>query len=201
MGTALLAGASVASVVIGLAAQSTLGNLVAGIAITIYRPFRLGDTLQVATPTGTDIGVVELTVTGIHDSARAGGAPHRLAQQQRGQPGASQFELDVHAVADRHHDSVEQKYRPGGRSPPGIERGRGKGRREVRDRMFPDEDGRCLDHLGIASRGAGRRRQGCPSIEIDRRSRASLRRTALRPRQRRYAVFFLRRHNVRAFFA
>ena len=64
MGTALLAGASVASVVIGLAAQSTLGNLVAGIAITIYRPFRLGDTLQVATPTGTDIGVVELISLG-----------------------------------------------------------------------------------------------------------------------------------------
>jgi small-conductance mechanosensitive channel len=59
MGTALLAGASVASVVIGLAAQSTLGNLVAGISITIYKPFRLGDTLQVATPTGTEIGVVE----------------------------------------------------------------------------------------------------------------------------------------------
>ncbi|MGA8707709.1 MAG: mechanosensitive ion channel family protein [Steroidobacteraceae bacterium] len=59
MGTALLAGASVASVVIGLAAQSTLGNLVAGISITIYKPFRLGDTLQVATPTGTEIGVVD----------------------------------------------------------------------------------------------------------------------------------------------
>ncbi len=64
MGTALLAGASVASVVIGLAAQSTLGNLVAGISITIYRPFRLGDTLQIATPTGTDIGVVELISLG-----------------------------------------------------------------------------------------------------------------------------------------
>ena len=64
MGTALLAGASVASVVIGLAAQSTLGNLVAGVSITIYRPFRLGDTLQVATPTGTDIGVVELISLG-----------------------------------------------------------------------------------------------------------------------------------------
>jgi small-conductance mechanosensitive channel len=51
-------------VVIGLAAQSTLGNLVAGIAITIYRPFRLGDTLQVATPTGTDIGTVELISLG-----------------------------------------------------------------------------------------------------------------------------------------
>jgi small-conductance mechanosensitive channel len=64
LGTALLAGASVASVVIGLAAQSTLGNLVAGVAITIYRPFRLGDTLQVAAPTGTEIGVVELISLG-----------------------------------------------------------------------------------------------------------------------------------------
>jgi small-conductance mechanosensitive channel len=64
MGTALLAGASVASVVIGLAAQSTLGNLVAGVAITIYRPFRLGDTLQVAAPTGTEVGVVELISLG-----------------------------------------------------------------------------------------------------------------------------------------
>lgn len=59
VGTALLAGASIASVVIGLAAQSTLGNLVAGISITIYRPFRLGDTIQIAAPTGTEIGVVE----------------------------------------------------------------------------------------------------------------------------------------------
>src|ERR1700734_3260287 len=64
MGTALLAGASVASVVIGLAAQSTLGNLVAGIAITIYRPFRLGDRLQVAAPTGTEMGVVQLISLG-----------------------------------------------------------------------------------------------------------------------------------------
>lgn len=64
MGTALLAGASVASVVIGLAAQSTLGNLVAGVSITIYRPFRLGDTLQLAAPTGTEIGIVELISLG-----------------------------------------------------------------------------------------------------------------------------------------
>jgi small conductance mechanosensitive channel len=64
MGTALLAGASVASVVIGLAAQSTLGNLVAGVSITIYRPFRLGDTLQVTAPTGTEIGTVELISLG-----------------------------------------------------------------------------------------------------------------------------------------
>jgi small conductance mechanosensitive channel len=64
MGTALLAGAGVASVVLGLAAQSTLGNVVAGISIAIYRPFRLGDTLQVTAPTGTDIGVVDLISLG-----------------------------------------------------------------------------------------------------------------------------------------
>ena len=64
MGTALLAGASVASVVVGLAAQSTLGNLVAGVAITIYRPFRLGDLLQVTVPGGTETGRVELISLG-----------------------------------------------------------------------------------------------------------------------------------------
>jgi small-conductance mechanosensitive channel len=59
LGTALLTGASVASIVIGLAAQSTLGNLIAGIAITIYRPFSVGDTILVAAPTGTETGTVE----------------------------------------------------------------------------------------------------------------------------------------------
>ncbi|HEY0767325.1 MAG TPA: mechanosensitive ion channel domain-containing protein [Steroidobacteraceae bacterium] len=64
MGTALLTGVSIASVVIGLAAQSTLGNLVAGVSITIYRPFRLGDTLQVAAPTGTEVGNVAMISLG-----------------------------------------------------------------------------------------------------------------------------------------
>src|ERR1700740_191377 len=64
MGTALLAGASIASVVIGLAAQSTLGNLIAGVSITIYRPFRLGDSLQVTAPTGTETGSVEAITLG-----------------------------------------------------------------------------------------------------------------------------------------
>jgi small conductance mechanosensitive channel len=86
MGTALLAGASVASVVIGLAAQSTLGNLVAGISITIYKPFRLGDTLQVATPTGTEIGTVEqisLGYTTLHaPDGRLVVLPNSLAASQ-----------------------------------------------------------------------------------------------------------------------
>jgi small-conductance mechanosensitive channel len=85
-GTALLAGASIASVVIGLAAQSTLGNLVAGLSITIYRPFRLGDTIQVAAPTGTEIGVVEIISLGYTTLRTADGrlvvVPNALAASQ-----------------------------------------------------------------------------------------------------------------------
>lgn len=86
MGTALLAGASVASVVIGLAAQSTLGNLVAGVAITLYRPFRLGDTLQVAAPGGIETGSVELISLGYTTLRTADGRhvvlPNSIAASQ-----------------------------------------------------------------------------------------------------------------------
>ena len=59
LATALLASVSVASVVFGLAAQSTLSNFVAGFSLIFYRPFRLGDKLQINAPTGVETGVVE----------------------------------------------------------------------------------------------------------------------------------------------
>ena len=59
LATALLASVSVASVVFGLAAQSTLSNFVAGFSLIFYRPFRLGDKLQITAPTGVETGVVE----------------------------------------------------------------------------------------------------------------------------------------------
>ncbi|MBV2234039.1 MAG: mechanosensitive ion channel family protein [Sterolibacterium sp.] len=52
IGTALLAGVSVASVIVGLAAQSTLSNLIAGFSLVLYRPFSIGDTIQLNTPAG-----------------------------------------------------------------------------------------------------------------------------------------------------
>ncbi|HEY1270018.1 MAG TPA: mechanosensitive ion channel domain-containing protein [Candidatus Binatia bacterium] len=58
MGTALLAGVSVVSVVIGIAAQNTLGNLVAGFSLLLYRPFHIGDRVQLNTPRGAAIGTV-----------------------------------------------------------------------------------------------------------------------------------------------
>ncbi len=86
LGTAMLAGASIASIVLGLAAQSTLGNLVAGISILIYRPFRLGDLLQISGPTGPEIGTVEAlslgyTILGTQDGRRVI-VPNSLAISQ-----------------------------------------------------------------------------------------------------------------------
>lgn len=61
LGTALLAGVSLLSIAIGFAAQTTLGNLVAGVGLIIYRPFGRGDRVQIAAPTKDSfvVGVVE----------------------------------------------------------------------------------------------------------------------------------------------
>jgi small conductance mechanosensitive channel len=59
LGTAWLASVSVISVIVGLAAQNTLGNLIAGISLLLYRPFKVGDRLQVMAPTGLETGVIE----------------------------------------------------------------------------------------------------------------------------------------------
>ncbi len=64
LGTALLAGAGIVSVVIGLAAQNTLGNVIAGISLLLYRPFEVGDQVQVSAPTGLEVGVVESLTLG-----------------------------------------------------------------------------------------------------------------------------------------
>ncbi|MGA2554725.1 MAG: mechanosensitive ion channel domain-containing protein [Verrucomicrobiota bacterium] len=58
-GTTWLASAGVVAVVVGMAAQNTLGNLIAGVSLVLYRPFHLGDELQVSTPGGLETGVVE----------------------------------------------------------------------------------------------------------------------------------------------
>lgn len=57
--TAWLASVGVVSVIVGLATQSTLSNVIAGVSIVLYRPFRVGDRIQVTTPTGTEIGIIE----------------------------------------------------------------------------------------------------------------------------------------------
>ncbi|MGA7594275.1 MAG: mechanosensitive ion channel family protein [Gallionella sp.] len=64
LGTALLAGVSVVSVVLGLAAQNTLANLIAGLSLVLYRPFRIGDSVQLNTPRGLVTATVEILSLG-----------------------------------------------------------------------------------------------------------------------------------------
>lgn len=59
LGTAWLTSFGVLSVVLGIAAQSTLGNLISGISLVLYRPFKLGDVIQVSSPAGAETGTVE----------------------------------------------------------------------------------------------------------------------------------------------
>ena len=59
LGTALLAGVSVVSIVIGIAAQTTLSNLIAGLSLLLYRPFQIGDRVQVNIPNSFVIGTIE----------------------------------------------------------------------------------------------------------------------------------------------
>jgi len=64
LGTALLASAGVASVVVGLAAQNTLGNIVAGVSLLMYRPFRVEDVVQVTAVSGLETGTIESLTLG-----------------------------------------------------------------------------------------------------------------------------------------
>lgn len=61
LGTTMLAGVGLVSVIVGFAAQTTLGNLVSGISLVLYKPFRRGDRLQVMAPTANEFetGTVE----------------------------------------------------------------------------------------------------------------------------------------------
>lgn len=47
LSVALLSGAGLAGIVIGFAAQNTLSNIIAGIALAVFQPFRVGDRLTI----------------------------------------------------------------------------------------------------------------------------------------------------------
>lgn len=64
LGTASLTSIGMISLIVGFAAQNTLGNLIAGISLLLYRPFKLGDRLQVIAPTGLETGIVESLTLG-----------------------------------------------------------------------------------------------------------------------------------------
>lgn len=70
VGTALLAGAGVLSIVVGLAAQDTLGNLIAGFSLVLSRALAVGDNVKVYTPVGiisARVEAISLGFTSLRD--------------------------------------------------------------------------------------------------------------------------------------
>ena len=49
----LMAGAGISALVVGFAAKSTLSNLISGLSLAIYRPFRIGDKVTIEEEYGT----------------------------------------------------------------------------------------------------------------------------------------------------
>ena len=60
MGVSLLASAGVAGIVLGIAAQRTLGNLIAGVQLSFTQPLKVGDEVMVEGQFGT---VEEITLS------------------------------------------------------------------------------------------------------------------------------------------
>ncbi len=49
----MLAGAGITALIIGFAAKSTMANLISGLSLAIYRPFRIGDAVTIENEYGT----------------------------------------------------------------------------------------------------------------------------------------------------
>jgi small-conductance mechanosensitive channel len=110
-GRGLLASAGIASLVIGFAAQRTLGNLIAGFQIAITQPIRLDDVVVVGERVGTD--------RGDHPQLRGGENLGRPAPRAPDQlfPGESLHQLDTpHGRDPRHRVPARGLQRPAGRA-------------------------------------------------------------------------------------
>lgn len=59
LGTGLLASSGIAGIVIGLAAQQTLGNVFSGISISAAKPFEVGEFIEILNVTPPVMGVVK----------------------------------------------------------------------------------------------------------------------------------------------
>ncbi|MCQ1534878.1 mechanosensitive ion channel family protein [Methanosarcina sp. KYL-1] len=65
LSVALFTGAGVAGIIIGFAAQNTLSNIIAGLSLAIFQPFRVGDRLNIMNEYGkvTDLNLRHTVIT------------------------------------------------------------------------------------------------------------------------------------------
>ena len=112
---AIAIGASFSAVVFGLAAQQTLGNLIAGIVLLSARPFRVGDTVRLQG--GMIGGQIEGVVTSLgllYTTFEAGGDPVLV-------PNSAVLAVSVSPLREPEAVSLRARLRDG-RSPIEIQR-------------------------------------------------------------------------------
>ena len=84
---AIAVGGAVTAVVLGLAAQSTIGNVIAGMVLLASRPFRAGDRVRLqGGPLGKDVEGTVASLGLIYTTVARGGG-HAAGPQQRGAGG------------------------------------------------------------------------------------------------------------------
>ena len=94
----LLTTSAVGAVVVGFALQDTLGNLFAGLAIQIEKPFRVGQWMQVGDREGQ---VQEITWRATKLRTKDGAVPDRPEQHDLEGAGAQLFRADDRRTRDR----------------------------------------------------------------------------------------------------
>jgi small-conductance mechanosensitive channel len=113
--TAIAIGASASAVVIGLAAQQTLGNLIAGIVLLSARPFRVGDTVRLHSgQVGGQIEGVVAALGLMYTTLDSGGDSVLI-------PNSSVLAAAIRPLSEPEAVSVRARLRDG-RTPADIER-------------------------------------------------------------------------------
>jgi small-conductance mechanosensitive channel len=67
IGTALFAGAGILAAIIGFASQKAFSNIISGVFILVFKPFRVGDTLEVSNSRKGNVEEITLRHTVIRD--------------------------------------------------------------------------------------------------------------------------------------
>ena len=105
----LLTTSAVGAVVVGFALQDTLGNLFAGLAIQIEKPFRVGQWVQFG---GREGQVQEITWRATKLRTKAGAVPDRAEQRDLEGAGAQLFRADDRRRASRSRSARATRRRP-----------------------------------------------------------------------------------------
>ena len=96
----VLVGAGVAGVVLGIAAQQSLGNVFAGLVLLLARPFRVGDHVRIRS--GALGGVFDVWVLEVEPHLRDG--PHRGRRLKI--PNSAMLAAGIGQLPGRYDDSV-----------------------------------------------------------------------------------------------